>query len=568
MLAASVLLCALVAQPAESSTAVARDRPNILLIITDDQAWSHFTRPLMPRVFSDIVDRGALFTRAYASSSVCCPSRAEMFTGLYEHNTNVDSNLRAAPAPDHRHGAPRRRLPHDDGGQIPEQLDDVRATSGVRPVVVSLHARSLHVLTGGPVDQRRRNVHALHGLPDGHPGVAGHLVHPGDPRRPAVLRDLRAHLAALPRGRSQVRRDAGDGAEAAELEHEHLDRGLADVHPALPDERGTHRIHRPPLPEGRLLRAGHGRRHRIVAGRARRPGRRHVGGVHLRQRLPVRRASPRGQVRRVRGGRPHPHGRALPGRAGAGGRLPHLEPGREHRRRADAGRRRRAALGGGRRLDPAARQRRSRSRPRRRPAGALPRRSDGLGPVHRAPLRGRDGLSAHLRRRRDRAVQVPRVRERRSAALRPRRRSLRAGEPRRRPRIGPDPHAAVGEAGGTTGPSAGRHHDRDGSDRNDAPAGRRVHVLLGVAVRDPSLPAGPRRSGGPVARLLGRERRRREPRRRRVRVRGRRHGRDGGHRSHPGLPCLPGGDVERTGRHDRGRDRRPCSAPAAQRSDS
>ena len=93
MLAASILLCALVAQPAESSTAVARRRPNILLIITDDQAWSHFTRPLMPRVFSDIVDRGALFTRAYASSSVCCPSRAEMFTGLYEHNTNVDSNL-------------------------------------------------------------------------------------------------------------------------------------------------------------------------------------------------------------------------------------------------------------------------------------------------------------------------------------------------------------------------------------------------------------------------------------------------------------------------------------------
>lgn len=93
MLAASVLLCGLVAQPAESSTAVTLDRPNILLIITDDQAWSNFTRPLMPRVFSDIVDRGALFTRAYASSSVCCPSRAEMFTGLYEHNTNVDSNL-------------------------------------------------------------------------------------------------------------------------------------------------------------------------------------------------------------------------------------------------------------------------------------------------------------------------------------------------------------------------------------------------------------------------------------------------------------------------------------------
>lgn len=68
-------------------------RPNILLIISDDQAWSNFSRRLMPAVFTDIVDRGALFTRAYASSSVCCPSRAEMFTGLYEHHTNVDSNM-------------------------------------------------------------------------------------------------------------------------------------------------------------------------------------------------------------------------------------------------------------------------------------------------------------------------------------------------------------------------------------------------------------------------------------------------------------------------------------------
>jgi N-acetylglucosamine-6-sulfatase len=47
----------------------------------------------MPRVFTDIVGEGALFTRAYVSTSVCCPSRAEMFTGLDQHHTNVDSNL-------------------------------------------------------------------------------------------------------------------------------------------------------------------------------------------------------------------------------------------------------------------------------------------------------------------------------------------------------------------------------------------------------------------------------------------------------------------------------------------
>ena len=85
----------LLASGTPSRVATAEDptpRPNVLLIITDDQAWSNFDRPLMPRVYSDIVDRGALFTRAYVASPVCCPSRAEIFTGLYEHHTNVDSN--------------------------------------------------------------------------------------------------------------------------------------------------------------------------------------------------------------------------------------------------------------------------------------------------------------------------------------------------------------------------------------------------------------------------------------------------------------------------------------------
>ena len=67
-------------------------RPNILLIISDDQAWSTFSRKLMPSVFSDLVDQGVLFKRAYDNTSLCCPSRSEILTGLYEHNTGVDAN--------------------------------------------------------------------------------------------------------------------------------------------------------------------------------------------------------------------------------------------------------------------------------------------------------------------------------------------------------------------------------------------------------------------------------------------------------------------------------------------
>ena len=81
--------------PAESHAFAARvadTRPNILVLISDDQAWSDFSPSLMPRVFSDLVDQGALFKRAYVNTSLCCPSRSQILTGLYEHHTGVDTN--------------------------------------------------------------------------------------------------------------------------------------------------------------------------------------------------------------------------------------------------------------------------------------------------------------------------------------------------------------------------------------------------------------------------------------------------------------------------------------------
>jgi arylsulfatase A-like enzyme len=75
-----------------SRTAPSEGRPNILLIVSDDQAWSTFSRRLMPSVYSQLVDQGVLFKRAYVNTSLCCPSRSQILTGLYEHNTGVDSN--------------------------------------------------------------------------------------------------------------------------------------------------------------------------------------------------------------------------------------------------------------------------------------------------------------------------------------------------------------------------------------------------------------------------------------------------------------------------------------------
>jgi arylsulfatase A-like enzyme len=77
---------------ASTKAAAPNANPNVLLIVSDDQAWSTFSRDLMPSVYSELVDQGVLFERAYVNTSLCCPSRAQIVSGLYEHNTGVDQN--------------------------------------------------------------------------------------------------------------------------------------------------------------------------------------------------------------------------------------------------------------------------------------------------------------------------------------------------------------------------------------------------------------------------------------------------------------------------------------------
>ncbi len=67
-------------------------KPNILVLVADDQSFHLFDRQLMPHLFADIVDQGVNFSRAYVNVSQCCPSRASILTGLYAHHTGVQSN--------------------------------------------------------------------------------------------------------------------------------------------------------------------------------------------------------------------------------------------------------------------------------------------------------------------------------------------------------------------------------------------------------------------------------------------------------------------------------------------
>lgn len=71
--------------------AIARTaQPNILVVLTDDQATETFD--YMP--FLQRAKRKARVFRHYVHTmSQCCPSRTSMFTGMYPHNSKVESNV-------------------------------------------------------------------------------------------------------------------------------------------------------------------------------------------------------------------------------------------------------------------------------------------------------------------------------------------------------------------------------------------------------------------------------------------------------------------------------------------
>lgn len=66
-------------------------RPNIVVIMTDDEPVG--LSPLVPKLAEHLYDAGGVFTNAFVSFSLCCPSRATFFRGQYAHNHQVYWNL-------------------------------------------------------------------------------------------------------------------------------------------------------------------------------------------------------------------------------------------------------------------------------------------------------------------------------------------------------------------------------------------------------------------------------------------------------------------------------------------
>ena len=92
---ALVMTAVLAAEPASDSSDApeegpalqSADRPNVLIVVTDDQRED--TMGVM-RDTQDFFDAGGVrFDNGYVTTPLCCPSRASIFTGRFVHNHDV-----------------------------------------------------------------------------------------------------------------------------------------------------------------------------------------------------------------------------------------------------------------------------------------------------------------------------------------------------------------------------------------------------------------------------------------------------------------------------------------------
>jgi arylsulfatase A-like enzyme len=84
----------------QPSCPVGRPRPNIVVILTDDQRFDTVgtthsldgATPVMPQVIDNLANQGVTFTNMFATTPICTPSRTSILTGLYAHHTGVHTN--------------------------------------------------------------------------------------------------------------------------------------------------------------------------------------------------------------------------------------------------------------------------------------------------------------------------------------------------------------------------------------------------------------------------------------------------------------------------------------------
>ena len=72
-----------------SPTTAVAGKPNVLVIVTDDQRIQTYS--MMPRTRRLLKRKGVNFNHAVTTTPMCCPARASIFSGKYVHNHGVTS---------------------------------------------------------------------------------------------------------------------------------------------------------------------------------------------------------------------------------------------------------------------------------------------------------------------------------------------------------------------------------------------------------------------------------------------------------------------------------------------
>ena len=78
------------ASAGDKTAEAARSKPNVVLIMTDDQTVHDLS--VMPLTRKALRAKGTTFSRSFVSYPLCCPSRATSLTGRYSHNHGVQTN--------------------------------------------------------------------------------------------------------------------------------------------------------------------------------------------------------------------------------------------------------------------------------------------------------------------------------------------------------------------------------------------------------------------------------------------------------------------------------------------
>ena len=77
-------------------TQTSHEKPNVVIILSDDQAWDDYSMFKHKYIQTPNIDKlaqsGILFKQGYVPTALCCPSLMTVITGQYAHVTGVTGN--------------------------------------------------------------------------------------------------------------------------------------------------------------------------------------------------------------------------------------------------------------------------------------------------------------------------------------------------------------------------------------------------------------------------------------------------------------------------------------------